>query len=210
MPQALLVVVASNPLFDRLPLSVEQKSSRASAAIMLLLLVPAVLMVLVPVGLLAAFAAPALWAAAEHPVAAAQVILGLGVWTLLFVVPAKRIVQRFGAGREVRIEQGVVAVRERGLFGSRSWTAPLSDFRGIAHHVRSTLSGVRHELVLVHGDRAKSVLLHAGDPLSQASIDGAAALLGLPHVPAGTLYRFGAAPRSAATPMPALVQPMAA
>lgn len=210
MPQAMLVVVASSPLFDRLPFRVEQKTSRASAVIMLLLLVPAVAAMLVPVGLLAAFATPTLWAAAEHPGAAAQVALGLGIWTLLFVVPAKRIIQRFGTSREVRIEHGLVTVRERGGFRSRAWTAPLSTFCGVAHHVRSTLSGVRYELILVHKDRSRSVLLCAGDRIPQSTIDSAAALFGLPHVPAGALYRFGTAREAPAAPSPVLAKPLAA
>jgi hypothetical protein len=192
MPQVLLDIVASNPLFDRLPLNVQQKSSRSSALIMLLLLVPAVLTMLVPVGLLAAFAAPALWTATENPVAATQVVVGLVIWTVLFVVPAKRLVQRFGTAREIRIEGGLVTVRESGAFRARVWNAPLSEYAGVAHHVRSTLSGVRHELILVHGKRAKSVLLHAGDKIPQSTIDCATVLFGLPHVPASELYRFGA------------------
>jgi hypothetical protein len=210
MPQAALDIVASNPLFDRLPFSVEQKSSRASAVIMLLLLVPAVATLLVPVGLIAAFATPALWAAMERPAAALQVVLGLGVWTVLFVLPAKRILQRFGTARDVRIEQGLVTVREQAAFRSRVWTAPLSDFSGIAHHVRSTLSGVRHELILVHRQRPKSVLLHAGDRIPQSTIESAAALLGMPHVPAGELYRLRAARRTPSTSAPVLAKPLAA
>ena len=210
MPQALQVVVASNPLFDRLPFSVDQKSSRTSTLIMLLLLVPAVVTILVPVGLLAAFATQALGAAVEHPEAAVQVVLGLGVWTLLFVLPAKRLIQRFGTARHVRIDLGLVTVHEHGIFRASSWTAPLSEFSGVTHHVRSTLSGVRHELILVHSDRSKSVLLHAGDQIPYASIEGAAALFGLPHVPAGALYRFGQAEISARPPPPEMAQPLAA
>jgi len=210
MPQAMLVVVASNPEFDRLPFSVAQKSSRASAVIMLLLLIPAVATMLVPISLLAAFATPALWAAAEHPGAAVQVVLGLAVWTVLFVVPTKRIIQRLGTARDVRIEHGLVTVREIGLFTARSWTAPLSDFAGVAHHVRSTLSGLRHELILVHGERAKSVLLHAGDNIPPATLDCATTLLGLPHVPAGELYRFGAARQPSPIAAPAFAKPLAA
>jgi len=210
MPQAMHVVVASNPLFDRLPFSVEQKTSRASAALVLLLLVPAVATILMPVGLLAAFATPALWAAAEHPGAATQVVLGLGIWTLLFVVPAKRIIQRFGTARCVRIEQGLVTVRESGALRSRNWTAPLAEFSGVAHHVRSTLSGVRHELILVHGDRAKSVLLHADDSIPQSTVDRATGLFGLPHVPAGELYRFGPARQPSSPFPPELTPPLAA
>lgn len=201
MPQATLDTVVSHPLFDRLPFRVAQASSKTSSALMLLLLVPAVAVLLAPLALLAAFATPALWAAAEHPAAAAQVAAGLAIWTVLFVVPAKRIIQRFATSRDVCIEPDLVTVRERGPFGTRVWTVPLAEFSGVAHHVRSNLSGVHHELFLVHACRGKSLLVHAGEAIPQATIDRAARLLGLPHLPAAALYRFGtAAPR---LPVPA-------
>lgn len=100
-PQAVLDIVACDPPFDRLPLTIEQKSSRISALIMLMLLVPALLVVLVPTGLLVAYASSSLGVAADHPGAAAQVLVGIGLWTVLFVLPAKRIVQRFGTVRRI-------------------------------------------------------------------------------------------------------------
>ena len=103
-PQAVLDTVAGNPLFDRLPLIIDQKSSRASALIMLMLLVPALLVGLVPTALLVAFASSSWGVAADHPGAAAQVLVGIGLWTVLFVLPAKRIVQRFGVVRRIHVE----------------------------------------------------------------------------------------------------------
>ena len=189
MPQAVLDIVACDTLFDRLPLTVDQRSSRASALIMLLLLVPALLMVLVPVALLATFPTPALGVAADNPGAAAQVLFGVGLWTVLFAVPAKRLIQHFGSIRKIRVDLGLVTVSERGLFGSRGWTAPLSEYAGITQHLRATLSGVRHELILVHREPGKSVLLHTGDRLSSPTIERAIGLLGLPEIQARELYR---------------------
>lgn len=188
-PQAVLDTVAGNPLFDRLPLIINQKSSRASALIMLMLLVPALLVGLVPTALLVAFASSSWGVAADHPGAAAQVLVGIGLWTVLFVLPAKRILQRFGAIRRICVETGSVTVSERGLFGSRDWSAPLSEYTGIARHLRSTLSGLRHELILVHREPRKSVLLHSGDLASAPAIDQATRLLGLPEIQPRELYR---------------------
>ena len=210
MPQAVPEIVASDPPFDRLPVTIDQKSSRASALIMLLLLVPALLIVVVPVGLLAAFAAPALGIAADNPVAAAQVLIGIGIWTLLFVVPAKRIIQRFGSVRKIGIDARVVTVSDVGPFCARAWSAPLTEFSGIAHHVRATISGLHHELILVHGERGKSVLLHAADRISQATVERAATLLRLPEIPAQELYRFSVRRKPAAPTASVLVQTRAA
>ncbi len=188
-PQAVLDIVACDPPFDRLPLTIEQKSSRISALIMLMLLVPALLVVLVPTGLLVAYASSSLGVAADHPGAAAQVLVGIGLWTVLFVLPAKRIVQRFGTVRRIQVDTGAVTIGERGLFGSRRWSAPLSEYIGITRHLRSTLSGLRHELILVHREPRKSVLLHSGDLASPPTIEQATRLLGLPEIQARELYR---------------------
>ena len=176
MPQAVFEVVASDPLFAHLPFSIDQKSSRASGLILIMLLVPGLVTLLVPLGLLAAFAAPVLSIAAENPAAAAQVLLGLGLWTVLFVIPGKRIVQHFGTGRKVCIDAGLVTVSENGAMRSRVWSVPLAEYCGLAHHVRATLSGLRHELILVHRSRPKSVLLHTADHIAQSTIEQAAAL----------------------------------
>jgi len=206
MPQAVFEVVASDPLFAHLPFSIDQKSSRASGLILLMLLVPGLVTLLVPLGLLAAFAAPVLAIAAENPAAAAQVLLGLGLWTVLFVIPGKRIVQHFGTGRKIRIDAGLVTVSERGAMRSRVWSAPLTEYSGLAHHVRATLSGLRHELILVHRSRAKSVLLHTGDHISQSTIEQAANLLRLPQVPAAEIYRSRARGARVSAPAPALAK----
>ena len=118
-------------------------------------------------------------------------ILGAGLiaWVALFLVPAKRIIQRFGNRRRVTIVHERVTVADDSLFGARHWSAPLAEFRGIAHHVRSTLSGVRHELILVHPSRGRSVVLHSAHAIGQPTIDRATALFRLQQIPAHELYR---------------------
>jgi hypothetical protein len=188
-PQAVLDTVACNHPFDRLPLTIDQKSSRISALIMLLLLVPALLVGLVPTALLVAYASSSWGIAADNPGAAAQVIVGIAMWTVLFVLPAKRIVQRFGAARRILVDRDFVTVNDRRFFGSRHWSVPLTEYAGIARHLRSTLSGLRHELILVHREPRKSVLLHSGDLGSPPAIEQAIKLLGLPEIQARELYR---------------------
>jgi hypothetical protein len=212
MMQAVVDVVESEPVFDRLPFSADQETSRPSALIMFALLVPAVLTVMVPLGLLAAFGAPILSMAADNPAASAQVLGGTAVWTGLFLVPAKRIVQRLlGISRKVRIDADLVTVREAGTLRSRVWTAPLGEFAGVAYHVRSTLSGLRHELVLVHRDRGKCVLLlQTPTAVPLATIERVTALLALPQVPPGELYRLGRQIKRLPRPPPALREPQTA
>lgn len=198
MSTTTLDVIVSDDRFTALPLRVEHTSSRASGIIRLVLLVPALATLMVPLGLLAAFAAPAATVAATNPVAALQAVLGLCLWTALFALPAKRIIQGVGRGRRVHIEAGRVTVTEQGVFRARHWSAPLAEFTGLAHHVRATLSGLRHELILVHPERSKSILLHTASAIGQPTIERAAALLGVAQVAPAALYRFRAQAKPAA------------
>lgn len=189
MPQAVFEIVAAPARFDCLPISLDQRTSRGSALVLLMLLAPALAMLLLPAALLAVFAGPALDIAARDPIAAFQVVVGLLLWGTLLALPMRRIIQRLGRARTVRIADGFVSVRERSPFGATQWRAPLCEFRGVTHHVRATLSGWRHELILVHADRAHSVLLHAADGIPASMIERASALLRLPEISARELYR---------------------
>ena len=178
MPPAASLNGVSAPPFGSLPFHAEHRSSRTGAALLLLLLVPVLSMVIVPVGLVLVFAGHEVGEAmAQHPLAAAILSAGLIAWVALFLIPAKRIIQRGWNHRSVRITTERVTVSDRGLFGSKLWTAPLVEFRGITHHVRATLSGVSHELILLHSVADRSVLLHTSDGIARSTIERAVALL---------------------------------
>jgi hypothetical protein len=190
MLQAASSNVASAPPFGSLPFHAEHRSSRTGAVLILLLLVPVLGMVIVPVGLVLAFAGHEVGeAVVHHPLGATILGAGLTAWLALFLVPAKRIIQRFGHRRRVIIACERVTVADESLFGARHWSAPLAEFRGIAHHVRATLSGVRHELILVHPSRNRAVVLHSAHAIAQSTIDRATALFRLQQIPAHELYR---------------------
>jgi hypothetical protein len=183
--------VASAPAFESLPFSAQHAASRTGALLILLLLVPLLCVLIVPAGLILIYATEEVQRAfAHHPLATAMLGSGLATWAALFLVPAKRIIQRFGNRRRVTIARERVTVVDDGLFRSSHWLAPLAEFRGIAHHVRATLSGVRHELILVHARRDRSVLLYSADTIAQSTIDRASALFCLPQLPARELYRL--------------------
>jgi hypothetical protein len=67
---------------------------------------------------------------------------------------------------------------------------PLASYRGIAHVVRTSLSGTRHELVLVHPLRAHRILLCMADRISEAELAHAARILRLPVIAASDLYAW--------------------
>lgn len=177
--------------FAALPLRLEQSASRSHALARLSLLLPAGLAVSVPLALLGwhvAHEPNLIELLASRPVAAAQVAMGIALWMILFVLPALRAFHSLWSQRQVEIADGRVNVSEQGLFGSSTWSAPITSYRGIAHHVRSTLSGVRHEIVLVHPDAARCVTLQVAERVNEQTVQDITALLALPEVPARLLY----------------------
>jgi hypothetical protein len=176
--------------FDQLPLSFVQNASRTAAALTFLLVLPLLAVLATPVALILSFAAAdTAHAIGDKPVAVGVLVLGLALLLAAFLVPTLRLTRKLWHTRSVCVVPDRVTVSETGLFSAKVWSAPLSDFSGIAHHVRTTFSGMRQELVLVHRDRRHTVPLHTADNISHATIERAAALLGLPQLPARELYR---------------------
>lgn len=176
---------------EHLPIQLEQSTSHASVVLKALLMVPALAAVAVPLALLGAhaIAEPAPFAMlAEHPMEAVQIGLGLTLWCALFVWPLRLVLARAGAARVIAITADMVRVTERGPFRSTSWAEPLGTYRGVAHYVRTSLSGVRHEMILVHADPRRHVLLAAAPSIPQSLLTHTASLLNLPEIAARDLY----------------------
>jgi hypothetical protein len=125
---------------------------------------------------------------ADQPLEAVQGLTGVSCLAVMLTIPLHRALQRFSAGRTINIDSGVVVVTEFTLFSARTWRASLSEFCGVAHHLRATLSGLNHEIILVHAERGKCLCLHSNLQLSHSALARAAMILGLPERPAGTLY----------------------
>ena len=125
-----------------------------------------------------------------HPLLALDLVLALAFWIGLFGWPLKRLASRLNWRREIEITRETVAVRDRKTFGDHSWTAPLNSYTGIAHHIRTSLSGIRHELVLVHPDSKQSVLLMVCEHIPAIDVARFCRLLGRPEVSAKALYRL--------------------
>jgi hypothetical protein len=176
---------------ENLPIHLEQSTSHASVALKALLLVPALAAVAVPLALLGAhaMAEPAAFTMlTDHPMEAVQIALGLTLWCALFVWPLRLVLAHAGAARRIDITADTVRVTDRGPFRSTTWTEPLSAYRGVAHTVRTSLSSVRHEMILVHADPHRHVLLAAAPAMPQSLLTRTASLLGLPEIAARDLY----------------------
>ena len=74
------------------------------------------------------------------------------------------------------------------------------------------MSGARHEIILVHPDHRKHVLLSLGFRVPEYGAEQFARLLGVNVIPASVLYGRRAAPANPATPAEAslVLQPKAA
>lgn len=187
---------------DTLPARIEQSSPRLVDTLTLLVLAATALALVSPFVAVALHLADAPEARAlvfEQPRAVLQLGLGLAVWTVLLGWPARRLAQRLGLRRVVTLTPGMVRVEDAGLLRTRHWSAPVATYSGLAHHVRASLSGVRHELILVHPDPARSVLLAAAPRFAQGEIERMCGLIGVNEVPARLLYTRPGSANSAPT-----------
>lgn len=177
---------------DGIPFRSIQTTSRAGSTLHLALLSALAAIVVLPQLAVAAYAllTPAVRTTIlAQPMVSFQLLAALVFWIALFVWPLKNLVLRLSAGRTVEIVAGNVIVTERRPFARVArWTQPLNAYRGIAHNVRSSLSGTRHEVILVHPDRRRSVLLHATSAAASPDIERISRSLDLPEIPAQELY----------------------
>jgi len=181
------------PIPAELPLRLVQTGSQRAAALLLALAIP----VAVAVGfaslmlLLEAVRAPATRALlAQHPALGLEILAAIAIWLYLLGLPIRRLLHRMTATRAIEIEAGTVTVTEGGYVRTRTWQAPLSSYTGLTHHLRASLSGTRHELILVHPEREKSVLLSLAGSMAQQEVERVATLLGQKEISSSELYRF--------------------
>jgi hypothetical protein len=190
---------ASDPIRS-LPFILEQRASTTSLVIAGIFIVLAATVLLAPFGVLAAHAATApasFLATIQQPAVAVQLGLALLVALVFVAVPLRLLVLRSRRPRRIVISQQSVSVTT-GTHGTPpDWSEPLTAYQGVAHHIRTSLSGAQHEIVLVHEQASKSVVLHTADRIGQPQIDAVAALLNLPQVPARALYERTPAKRPA-------------
>lgn len=174
-----------------LPARIVQSSSRLRAVLSLAALSVAACAIVLPFAAVLAHLIDdphARMLITEQPGSVLQLAFGLVVWSVLLGWPARRLARRLTDRRIVTLAEGVVTVKETRLVGVTIWCLPTSAFTGLAHHVRASVSGVRHELVLRHDDPALSVLISVAPRFTQSDVERICALLGVAEVPARLLY----------------------
>ncbi len=174
-----------------LPITLEQRVSIASFVTTSLSIALAAGVLLTPFGLVAGLAAldpSAFLTIAQHPATAIQLGLALAIGIGFVAVPMKRLVRRARAPRRIVVCDQTVVATDRWLADGGGWSEPLAAYKGVAHHVRTTLSGAHHEIVLIHEEASKSVVLHMADRIAQPQVDAVAALLNVAEIPARAMY----------------------
>jgi hypothetical protein len=176
----------SMPDFTEPVVHLLQQPSRRSVGALLALLTMIGALMLLPFYLLAssALADGGLRdAVATRPLATLQILTGLAFWLLLIGFPIYRLGDALTRARSVEIANGLVTVEDRAFGRSATWSAPIGEFIGLVPYLRASLSGVRHELILLHPDRSRSVLIALADRLQQSEVDRIAGALGRPELP---------------------------
>ncbi|MFN3868080.1 MAG: hypothetical protein ACK4MF_03315 [Hyphomicrobiaceae bacterium] len=176
-----------------LPWRQRQSSATLPGAFVVAALAATVLLVAIPGALIIAHLASgddAVRLVTDHPGSAIQIALGLALASALVGWPLYLNTRRIGRRRDVTIDARQVSVSEFSPAGKTDWSEPLSAYLGIAHHLRTTQAGPRHELILVHRDPRRHVIVACAERLTRADIERAALQLGVAEVPAAALYRL--------------------
>jgi hypothetical protein len=176
-----------------LPWSAVQTPSRSTVFLTLGVAIPAALVAIGPLALLVAHLATdraAFALVTERPGSAAIAFFCLFVWLLVFGWPMAQVLATIGSCRHITLANGTVIVRDKKLLARTAWSQPIASYTGLAHRVTTSLSGTRHELILIHPNAGRSILLATAPKIGQIEIDGVAQLLGCREIAAPTPYVF--------------------
>ena len=176
-----------------LPLRLTLTPDTARTTARLLLIVPGLAVLLVPAAiasyLLLRSDLPSM--AGESGLTLAALLVQPILWLVLLGLAGLSILPRLRRIRVATVTREHVSVIETSLTGLRTWRTATRSYRGIAHHVRATPGVVSHEIILVHDNPARSVLLHTAPMVHQTSLDTYSTLLQLPLIGAREVYRVG-------------------
>lgn len=176
---------------DRRSAEFHMSTSKLQAGLMVGLSLAGIAGLLLPVALIAGDAMTnpqVINTLVDHLGSTALLAAGIGIGLVLLMFPLRAGLIRLGGESVVRMAEGQVTMERHGLLGTSQWSAPLAQFCGVTHHIRATLSGPRHEIILIHPEPAKDVLLHMSSRHPSEGADYYARLLGLPEMPPRELY----------------------
>lgn len=170
--------IAPDAPLSALPATLVATTSRSAPFLLLALAMPAAIAGLAPLVLVMGHAFLDASIVTQRSGTTAALAAALAVWLVVFAWPIAVRAARSGLTRCVEIADGEVHVIDTGLFGTESWTQPLAAYHGLTHRVRSSLSGVRHELILIHPISSRNILVRVAPRIAQHEIERSAFVLG--------------------------------
>jgi hypothetical protein len=181
----------------QLPITLKQSNPKLSRLPGLVLMTALAAIIVLPQIALAAYAVASSEvrsALIDQPLVALQLAAALALWVALVCWPLRNILMSLLSDRLVDIRNGDVTVIDKTPFSTVTWQMPLATYEGVALHIRSSLSGIRHEAILVHPNRSRSVILMVAQCIGEREILEVCRVLQLPNIPADRLYGLGPPP----------------
>lgn len=168
------------------PLVIEQAPEGSGRIVLIVVAAIALTALALPFGLVVshALSEPATRAIfTSDPALALHLVVGFFGAATMFGWPLAQLSHAELGRRRVTIDGRDVRSIGVGLLGGGSWTEPLTAYRGVSPRVRSSVSGVRHELVLMHTRRNRCVVLCSGPAITPEMLAMASRLPAFAEIP---------------------------
>jgi hypothetical protein len=178
------------------PLVLEQAPEGGGRFVLAAVSLPVLVTLMVPFWLVVAqlVADPAARAVLmARPLLGLELAAGMLAVAAIFGWPLASLVGTALGRRRITIGNGTVHSELVGRIGKSSWTEPIGAYAGLTQRVRTSLSGVRHELVLVHPRPSRSVILQSGPQVSPEAMASAARLFAFAEIPSREAASFAPA-----------------
>lgn len=118
----------------------------------------------------------------DRPLLGVQLLVALVAVVWIFGWPLLNFARRGLEHRRVTIDATSVHCVASGPFGTSVWSEPISGYAGIASEVRTSLSGARHLIALVHPRASRCVRFPSRD-VPEDALQSVARLFVLAEIP---------------------------
>lgn len=118
----------------------------------------------------------------DRPLLGVQLLMALVTVVWIFGWPLINFARRGLERRHVSIDSTTVHCVSSGPFGTSTWSEPISGYAGIVPEVRTSLSGARHLISLVHPKASRCVRLPSRD-VPEDALQSVARLFVLAEIP---------------------------
>jgi len=176
-----LVEISGEP--HRLPITLRRSKPKLASLPGLLLMTTLAALIIIPQIGLAVYAltsAELRAVFAANPIAAVELAVAFVFWTGLICWPLRNIIVAIASDRIIDIRNGEVMVIDRTPFSTHGWRLPLATYSGVTIQLRTSVSSVQSEVVLVHSDPRRSVILATAEKIGKGEILELCHILGLP------------------------------